>query len=72
MPDFSAAQWIVLIGTICTGIGTIITAYAAIVRAKKETHSEAEIACLERLKAARLDESILRDEIRELERKYQA
>lgn len=66
MPGFSAAQWIVLIGTLLTGVATCITAYAAIVRAKKETRSEAEIECLDRLKVARLDEEALRDELRKL------
>jgi hypothetical protein len=60
---FTAAQWIVLIGTTCTGIATVITAYAAIVRAKKEVRTEAEIECLERLKKSRLESEELADEL---------
>ena len=61
---FTAAQWIVLIGTILTGVATCFTAYAAIIRAKKESRTEAEIECYDRLKAARMGEEALRDELR--------
>jgi hypothetical protein len=47
------AQWIVLTGTIFTGIATCLTAYAAVRRAKAETNTQAEIDCLERLRVAR-------------------
>ena len=47
------AQWIVLIGTVLTGIATCLTAYAAVKRAQSETKTQAEIDCLERLRAAR-------------------
>jgi hypothetical protein len=63
--SFTAAQWIVLIGTICTGVATCITAYAAIIRAKRETRTEAEIECLERLKKSRLESEDLADQLHE-------
>lgn len=63
------AQLIVLVGTILTGITGCITAYAAIMRAKKESRTEMEIECLNRLKIARLDEEALRDELIALKRK---
>jgi hypothetical protein len=68
--SFTAAQWIVLITTIFTGVGTILAGLAAIKRAKGETRTEMEIDCLNRLKAARLEESLAQDELRELKRKY--
>jgi hypothetical protein len=69
--SFTAAQWIVLIGTCCTGIGTIVTAWAGIVRARGETRTEAEIECLNRLKNARLDEEAIRDELHALRKQYE-
>ena len=46
----TGAQWIAVIGTACAGAGGLMTAYAGIVRAKRETRTEVEIECLERLK----------------------
>ena len=63
---FTAAQWIVLLGTLFTGIGTLITAWAGIVRAKKEVRTEQEILCLDRLKVARLESESLADELHKL------
>lgn len=75
MPNFSAGEWILLIGTLFTGIGTMATAYVAIKRAKNETaeqtRTEEEIKCLERLREARLDEARAMDELYELRKKYQ-
>ena len=64
----TGAQWIVLAGTILTGVAACITAYAAIVRAKKETRTEVEIQCLERLKAARLETESVAHELHLLRR----
>jgi hypothetical protein len=46
-----------------TGVGTIITAWAAVVRSKKETRTEEEINCLERLRQSRRDEAESADEL---------
>jgi hypothetical protein len=62
LSDLSPAQLIVLVGTCLSGLAACITAWAAIVRARRETRTEVEIQCLERLKAARLEtESISHD-----------
>jgi hypothetical protein len=69
--SFTAAQWIVLIGTFFTGIATVLTAIAALRRAKGETRTEVEIECLERLKVARLAESDAESEVYRLRKKYE-
>jgi hypothetical protein len=69
MPNFSAGEWILLIGTLFTGIGTCATAYVAIKKAKSETRSEAEIDCLEKLRQARLEEANAQDELYELRKR---
>lgn len=66
---FSAAQWIVLIGTFFTGIGTLLTAYAALVKSKQEVRTEQEINCLDRLKVARLEAETLADELYAIRKK---
>ena len=75
MPNFSAGEWILLIGTLFTGIGTMATAYVAIKKAKSEAkaegRTEVEIELLEKLREARLDESKAQEELYELRKKWQ-
>ena len=45
-----------------------ITAYAAVLRAKKEERTEAEIECLEKLRDQRRESDVMADELHELRR----
>lgn len=67
---FTAAQWIVLIGTMGTAVAGVLTAMAAYRKAKGETRTEVEIECLDRLKVARLEAESLADELHALRRKH--
>jgi hypothetical protein len=49
----SDGDWALLITAIFSGIATMITAYAGLVKSKKEARTEGAAECLELLKAAR-------------------
>jgi hypothetical protein len=56
-------SWVLIITTICTGIGTVLTAIAAFQKSKGETRTQAEADCMERLADARRDAASMADEI---------
>lgn len=59
MLAFTGTEWAAIIGGILTGIAAIITAWAAVVKAKREGHDE----CHEELRAARAEAEQLATEL---------
>jgi gas vesicle protein len=57
----SSSDWIIVLGSILAGIGGIVSAWAALVRARGEGDEE----CERKLKAARLESEQIADELHE-------
>jgi hypothetical protein len=63
---------VLIITAICTGIGTIITAWAGLVRSKREAKGAADDECRQRLADARAEAEQYAEEVHALRMKVRS
>jgi Tfp pilus assembly protein PilO len=62
----TTSDWLLVVTAVLTGVATIITAYAGLVRSKRDARSDAEDECHEKLRALRRENEQVADELHEL------
>lgn len=59
----STSDWLLVLTAIFTGLATLITAYAGLVKTKRDTRSDAEEECERKLKELRRENEEIADEL---------
>lgn len=65
-------DWAIALGALFSGAATLITAYGAFVKSRREGVEKANAECLERLRAARQEAEHAADELHELRMRHAA
>ena len=68
----TTSDWLIVLTAVLTGVATVITAYAGLVKSKRETRTEVEDECQAKLKELRRQNEMMGDELHTLRmRRYE-